>query len=485
MRMDGFDLVIVGGGSAGCALAGRIASRKRWRVALIEAGPDYGPLRKGRWPADLLDARASPDSHDWGYSQTRAKVIGGCSSHNECALVRPLPGDFDRWRIPGWSDADLAPAADFVARALPASASGIESLSAWQRAFLESALEAGYPPRSHADEAPGRPGAGPFLQNLSKGKRINAAFAFLDPVRSRIEVIADFLADRFIFHGSRAVALIGAGKDGQREIRARRFVLCSGVYGSPALLMRSGIGPARSLAKLGIPVRIPSPGVGRNLHDHPGIGLEFAPSPQLTRATRKDAAAGRLYESQIVLRAAPDLHVIPYQGEDGEGAYSYGILAFHLSPRSRGAVELADRDPTSPPRIDINALSDPSGHDLGALMEGMRLLSGLTHEPALARAISKPARRSESDKRLSAFIRANLTAYSHPVGTCRMGNSPRAGHVVGPDLRVHGLDNLFVADASLIPRIPRANTNFACCMIGARAADLLAGRGRDQAGRGG
>jgi choline dehydrogenase len=475
MRMEEFDLVIVGGGSAGCALAGRIASRKRWRLALVEAGPDYGPLRKGRWPADLLDARSSPDSHDWGYGQTRAKVIGGCSAHNECALVRPLPGDFDRWRLPGWGDSDLILAADFVAKALPASASGIESLSAWQRAFLESALEAGYPPRAHADEAPGRPGVGPFLQNVSKGRRINAAIAFLDPVRSKVEVIGDFLADRFILRGNRALSLIGAGKGGLREIRARRFALCAGVYGSPAILMRSGIGPSRPLAKLGIPVHIPSPGVGRNLHDHPGIGLDFAPSPWLSRATRKDAADGRLYESQIVLKAEPDLHVIPYQGEEEDGTYSYGILAFLLSPRSRGAMELTGRDPAAPPRIDPDALSDRGGHDLKALVAGMRILSGLAHGQALSRALAKPPRRSDSDRRLAAFVRANVSGYSHPVGTCRMGTSPRSGHVVGPDLRVHGLENLFVADASVIPRIPRANTNFACCMIGARAAELLAG----------
>jgi choline dehydrogenase len=473
--MADYDLVIVGGGSAGCALAGRIARLKRWRIALVEAGPDYGPLEKGRWPADLLDARTSPDSHDWGYSQTRAKVIGGCSTHNECALVKPLPGDFDRWRIPGWSDADLAPAAGFTAQALPASASGPETRSTWQRAFLESALSAGYPPRSHADEAPGRPGVGPFLQNVSQGRRINAAFAFLDPVRAEVEIIDRFLADRFIFRGNRAVALIGADESGPHEIRAHRFALCAGVYGSPAILMRSGIGPARSLAELGIPVLIPSPGVGRNLHDHPGIGLGFAPSARLSRGTRKDAAAGRLYESQIVLRARPDLHIIPYQEEDGIGARSYGILAFHLSPRSRGAMELADRDPSAPPRIDHRALSDRSGHDLKALMEGMRILFKLAREPALARILLRAPRHFASDNGLAAFIRANQSAYSHPVGTCRMGTSPKAGHVVGPDLRVHGIANLFVADASVIPRIPRANTNFTCCMIGARCADLLGG----------
>jgi choline dehydrogenase-like flavoprotein len=224
--MDAFDVAIVGAGSAGCALAGRLAARTDLRVALVEAGPDYGPRTRGKWPQDLLDAHHSPDSHDWGLEQSRARVVGGCSTHNECALVRALPGDYDRWEIPGWSDEDLAPVVNEMQRLLPARVCARDELAVWQRAFLDTALASGFL------------GAAPFAQNIVDGIRWNAAFTFLDPVRSRVEIVSDILADRLVIEGDRAVALIGYGSDGEHEIHADRFVLCGGVYGSPAILPR-------------------------------------------------------------------------------------------------------------------------------------------------------------------------------------------------------------------------------------------------------
>jgi choline dehydrogenase len=470
--MDIFDVAIIGAGSAGCALAGRLAARTGLRIALVEAGPDYGPRASGAWPADLVDAHRTPDSHDWGFEQARARVVGGCSTHNECALVRALPGDYDRWMTPGWSDADLAPIVDDVARAVPASVCRDEELAAWQRAFLDAALDAGFP--RLADEASGASGVGPFVQNVRDGIRWNAAFAFLDSVRSRVTVISGIVADRLVLEADRARVLVGRGRHGIHEIHAERFVLCAGVYGSPTILLRSGVGPADDLAKLGIPAHIALPGVGANLHDHPGVGFDYEPTRRALRAVEQDVATGRFHESQVVLKTAPDLHVVPYQVEDESDGWSFGILAYYLSPRSRGRVRLASADPGAAPAIDLGLLNDPERHDIGALLEGVDLVHRLTRGAPLADAIERGPRRFTSRARRQRFVRDNVTDYAHSVGTCRIGPSPAHGDVVDARLRVHGLRNVFVADASMIPRIPRANINLTCFIIGARAAAFLA-----------
>jgi choline dehydrogenase len=468
-----FDIAIIGAGSSGCALAGRLAARTDFRIALIEAGPGYGPRASGSWPADLVDAHGLPDSHEWGFEQSRARVVGGCSAHNECAIVRALPGDYDRWGIPGWKDADLASAVSEVWRKLPTRACRDEELAIWQRIFLESALQSGFRRFADANDVPGAPGVAPFAQNIKDGVRWNAAFAFLDPVRSRLTVIDRLLADRLVLQGDRAKFLVGRGHGGARDIYAERFVLSAGVYGSPAILLRSGIGPAEHLEELRIPVRIALPGVGSNLHDHPGVGLDYGPARHILRAVKKDLAAGRLYESQVVLKTPPDLHILPYQTGDGAGGWSFSILAYYLSPRSRGHVRLKGPDPDDPPMIELGLLNDPDDHDLAALIEGVRLIHRLTRQPPLARAIRRGPRRFTSDVRIARFVRTNVTDYGHSVGTCRMGPSPGDGDVVDPGARVHGLANVFVADASVMPQIPRANTNFTCFVLGARAADLI------------
>jgi choline dehydrogenase len=461
-------VAIVGAGSAGCALAGRLAARSDLRIALLEAGPDYGPQASGTWPLDLLDAHHSPDSHDWELEQSRARVIGGCSAHNECGVVRPLPGDFDRWGIAGWRDADLLPVVDEVARMLPAHICPDDDLAAWQRTFLDTALEAGFPRRAHVNDAPGGSGVAPVVQNISGGIRWNAAFAFLDAVRPRVTVIDYIVADRLVLEGDRARSLVVQAPGGVREIRADRFVLCGGVYGSPAILMRSGVGPARDLRKLGIALHSDLPGVGANLHDHPGVGLEYEPTTRARRATKDDLRMGRFYEAQIVLRTAPDLHVIPYQAVEGTDDVSFGIIAFHLAPHSRGRMRLQSRKADAAPAIDLGLLNDRGGHDARALAEGVGLIHDLTTRSPLADAISRGPRRFTSPARLTQYVRNNVSDYGHSVGTCRLGD------VVDERGRVQGLENVYVADASIMPIIPRANTNLACSVIGARIGGFLA-----------
>jgi choline dehydrogenase len=472
--MKTYDIAVIGAGSAGCALAARLAAvRTDLRIALVEAGPDYGSQASGSWPQDLVDAHHTPESHDWGFEQSRARVVGGCSAHNECVLVRALPGDYNRWRIPGWTDSDLAPAVDYMARTLPITTCPDGKLATWQRAFLDTALGAGFDRLSNGNDLSG---VGPFTQNIKDGLRWNAAFAFLDPVRSRLTIISDILADRLVLDGNRPRALIGhdSGNGGAHEIHAKHFVLCAGVYGSPAILLRSGIGPVDHLTQLRIPVRVELPCVGANLHDHPGVGLEYEPTTRALRAAKEDLKGGRFYEAQIVLKTSPDLHIVPYQTmEENAGVFSFGILAYYLNPHSRGRVRLMSRNPFKSPAIDLGLLNDPDGHDVDALTQGLKLIHSLTRERPLADAIKRGPRRFTSSARRARFVRNNLTDYGHSVGTCRMGRSPDAGDVVDAGCRVHGLDNVFIADASIIPQIPRANINFTCFVIGVRAAELL------------
>jgi choline dehydrogenase-like flavoprotein len=315
---------------------------------------------------------------------------------------------------------------------------------------------------------------GPFVQNIKDGIRWNAAFAFLDAVRSRVTVIGGLLADRLVLESDRARVLIAHGRDGAREIHAERFVLCAGVYGSPTILLRSGVGPADHLTRLRIPVRAALPGVGANLHDHPGAGVEYEPTRRALQAVKEDTATGRFYEAQVVLKTAPDLHVVPYQTEDAPGRWSFGILAYYLDPRSRGRVRLTSRDPSAPPAVDLALLKDR--HDVDALIEGVQIIHDVTRRPPLAEAIARGPRRFTSRARRARFVRDNVADYSHSVGTCRMGPAPAAGDVVDARGRVHGLANVFVADASVMPRIPRVNINLTCYVIGFRAADLLAQR---------
>ena len=467
---DVFDVAIVGAGSAGCALAGRLAARTDLRIALIEAGPDYGPRTSGHWPAELLDAHHSPDTHDWGFEQARARVVGGCSVHNECALVRALPGDYDRWAVPGWTDAELAPLIAELARNIPTRVCRDDELTAWQRAFLDSALDAGFPRLAHGDDAPGGSGVAPFVQNIKDDLRWNAAFAYLDAVRSRVAVISDVLVDRLMLEGDRARLLIAHGSHGAREIHAERFVLSGGVYGSPMILLRSGVGPPGHLKKLRIPIHAALPGVGANLHDHPGVGIEYQPTTRALRAVKEDVKARRFYEAQIVLKT-PDLHVVPYQTQDAPARWSFGVLAYYLSPRSRGRVRLTSRDPEKPPALDLGLLKDR--HDVDTLIDGAEIIHELTRRVPLAEAIARGPRWFKSRARRARFVRSNVTDYAHPVGTCRMGLAPEAGDVVDARGRVHGLANVFVADASVMPQIPRANINLTCFVIGARVADFL------------
>jgi choline dehydrogenase len=240
--------------------------------------------------------------------------------------------------------------------------------------------------------------------------------------------------------------------------------------------MRSGIGPAEELRALNIPVRYDLPGIGRNLHDHVGVWVVCSLRPDAPAVLREPPA----WRSQVVLRArtpaeAPDrydLHVLPYQwpSENNREEYVLGIGACVMTPRSRGRVELRSPDPLVAPRVDFGYITDLEGEDLNRLVYGLRVISAVAQNDPLATVVTLPP---ELERHPSDYIFEHVGGYAHPVGTCRMGPASEPEAVVDGRGRVYGLENVFVADASVIPVIPRANTNLTCMLIGTRIGDLL------------
>lgn len=511
-----FDVVVIGGGSAGCAAAGRFCATTDLRVCLVEAGPDYGPVAEGYWPGALLDARVRPATHDWEYSwerddgssvpEPRAKVIGGCSTHNQCAAVWGMPEDYDRWAAgnPGWTHTELFPFIDQVEQcaqassaargrrgALPTRIYQDDELSAWQRAFLSAGVAAGFPRLTDLSAPEPAQGVAAVHANVLDHTRWNASFAFLDPIRELPTLTVYDLtpADRLLIDQESVTGLICRSESGEVEVAAKVFVVAAGTYGSPAILMRSGIGPSQHLTDVGIPVVIDAPGLGENLHDHPGITLRFAPTQAARRALDEDYRRGSLYQSQVILRARStrsaggfDLHLLPYLDQTEAGEWEFMMLGFNMVPRSRGRVRVRGEDPAQPPIIEPFFLSDPEDHDITVLAEGLAMMRQLAGTALLANTIAAevdPGPRVQQLPDLQTFIRRTVHGYAHPVGTCKMGPASDPLAVVDATGRVHGTSNLFVADASIMPQIPRANINLTCMLIGMKVADGVAAMLRD------
>ena len=443
-----YDVAIAGGGTAGCALAARLSEDPARSVCLVEAGPDYGPFDEGRWPADLLDARALAFSHAWetdrdDRSQLRARVIGGCSSHNACILLRPPPEDYEAWG-PGWSHAEVAPYLDraeavFAPRTFPE-----EELSPWHRAFAEAA----------GDDAI------VHNANVRGTTRWNAGFAYLDGARARenLTILSDALVDRVLVEGGRAVGLATDGG----ELRARTVVLAAGAYGSPAILLRSGLDPS-------LPV-------GLGLQDHVGVGLGFESMAVLQGEAARFAAEYPVFMAQVTVQARSsrcepglwDVFHVPALEEGDDGRFETSVATFVMRPRSRGSVRLASPDPRVPPVVDHGLLADPV--DVEALADGIAHLRALAATPGVARLGGREVRPGE-DVSPEKHARAAARGFFHPTSTCAIGA------VVDETCRVLGLEGLYVADASVMPEVPRVNTNLATAAVAERVAVELAGAG--------
>ena len=491
------DVVVIGGGTAGCVVAGRLASESDAEVVLVEAGPDYGAQRGGRWPADLLDGGALVTSHDWGYASgpiagrepiafPRARVLGGCSSHNGCVVAVGCPADYDGWAAATgddrWAAAAVRPAIARALERLRVRTYEHDEIGPFHRACLEAAEAFGLARADDLDDLDGLLGFGVEPVNIEAGVRVNAAFAYVDPARPRanLSILDRALCDRILSEGS-GVEVVVSRHSAEIRITASTAVLAAGAYGSPAILQRSGVGDPVDLRAAGIEARVESPGVGRNLHDHPIVELEFAGSPRLAEALAESAATRFTPEEQTLgklrssLAVGPyDLHVFPVAGHPHSLlAGRVLIVVAAMEPRSRGSLRVVDTDPERAPAIDHGYLSDPGALDLGVLAEGVEQARALAALPPLEALIGAETRASRDSP--IAQVHAH---YFHPVGTCAMGADGDPLAVCDGAGRVRGLDGVVVADCSLMPVIPRANTNLPAVMVGERIADaLLAGEG--------
>jgi choline dehydrogenase len=495
------DTVVIGGGTAGAAIAGELAARSDQSLLLLEAGPDYGSFEAGRWPADLTDARAIPTSHNWGYTSgsqygqrvikfDRARVVGGCSSHNGCAAIWGSRLDYDHWAElgnPGWSTEDLLALFRTGSERLRVRIPPGDEITPYQLAWLEAAPRAGIPLVADLNNLDENLGMAPSPANVANGIRWNAAFAYLDPVRDRnhLTIAGGVLTDRLLIRGARVEAVRVIRNGLEATIKTSRVVLTAGTYGSPAILIRSGVGPEAEVRALGVAPVLDLPGVGRNLHDHPMVGLVYAGTPELEAAMVEFATCSWMPEEQTIAKARSsrcsrgfDLHIYPVGGGAAHQrtAWTWGLEVACLTPRSRGVLKLTSRNPAAAPLLDHGYLSDPDGEDERVLIDGIHIARELGAAPRLAALLGKekwPGLRVLSADQVAEFTRTTVAHYFHPVGTCAMGPAGDRGAVVDARGRVHGLDNCYVADASIMPVVPRANTNIPALVVGLRIASWL------------
>ena len=491
------DLAVIGAGSAGCVVAGRIACESDAQVVLIEAGPDYGARESGRWPADLLDGGALAPTHQWGYDSgdlypgrevlpfERARVMGGCSSHNGCAAAIGTVDDYDRWASltgeAGWSADALRPLLAHAIERMQIRVYPDDEVGPFHRACLAAAGELGMHRADDLHDLDGGLGYGVEPVNIDRGVRVNAAFGYVDRARGRanLRVLDNALCLQIEPHPDRVEVV--AWRDGA-EVRvvADRVVLAAGAYESPAILLRSGIGDPEELRRLGISVRHELPGVGKNLHDHAMFALTFERSTALERALRTASAERFVPEEQTLgkLRSsrstgAYDLHLVPVCGNEGSQLAGLTIVAVaHLEPRSRGRVELRSTDADAHPMIDHGYLTDPEGHDLAVLTEGIGRARAFAAAPALRGMLGAELTPGVAADLREAIPREHVHYY-HPVGTCAMGPAGDRLAVCDGRARLHGVERVLVADCSLMPVVPRANTNLPAVVVGERVAEWL------------
>lgn len=476
------DHVVIGGGSAGAVIAARLAEAGA-DVILIEAGPDYGPCGTPGWPADLVDATTLALSHDWGYGDgrwtwERARVIGGCSSHNGAIAAVGHRVDYDAWGLPGWTGDDVAPLFATAIEKMRVRVYGEEEVVPFHRHCLDAARGLGWRMASDLCDLDANDGFGLESVNVVGRTRWNSAFAYLDPVRQlpNLRILDRTLVDRVV-EAPDHVAILAVRDGAPVEVHAGTVTLAAGAYGTPAILQRSGIGDPERLRAVGVEPLIDLPGVGANLHDHPLVLVDRVIGADLQADIDAAKARGFLPEEQTLGKAISsqaadglfDLHVFPVLAADQthELHGKVAIVVSCVTPRSRGRVDITSTDPEAAPAIDHDYLGDDEGHDIAVLHDGIAMANALFDHPAVAPHVGAPVTDLSTDE----GIRANVAHYYHPVGTARMGTDADA--VCDARGRVHGTSRIVVGDVCLYPQIMRGNTNIPAVMTGERVAQLL------------
>lgn len=499
-----FDYIVIGGGSAGSIIARRLADADIGSVLLIEAGPpDEGT------PAmmDISRLFELDSSTDWGFlarptkysdrqlTYSRARMLGGCGNHNDCAYLQPPAADFDAWSelgAKGWSGAEVAPYFERVKERVT-----IEQRPERHpvsRAFIDAGLELGL---LKVDFGRGvEPGIGMLTLNAQGRMRRSSSVAYLHPLTSlpaNLEVLTDTLVHRIEFTGKTASACLTQ----QGRIAARReIILCAGSIQSPQLLLGSGVGDARDLRALGIDVVHDSPRVGKHLIDHYSVPVIFetaAPVPAwdvtpYEAIAMRSAAPGQPAESQVQLGLTAGWVNGRFGDEyQASGSKSKSIIALEPNvarTRSEGVLKLVSPDIRVAPHIDLNYLSDTDRYDEDVLLESVSFCRRLGRTESFKKIVSRellPGPEIVDEGDLREYIRNNCQTYYHASGTCRAGSASDPNAVLTPDLKVKGVSGLRVCDASMFPAMVSVNINATVMMVGERAADLIVSDARQGA----
>jgi choline oxidase len=500
MTEESFDYIVVGGGGSGAVLARSLADSIDAHVALIEAGPsdegrpevaDVRRYREVAWESPLSKRLAilPPDKGNPRVVYPAGWVLGGSTSHNTCVWFRPPARDFAFWEklgAAGWGPAETGPCFDEIESRVR-----VETLTPHapaHRDMLQAARELGFPDADFS--RPFEEGVGPYRLNKTGNLRQSSSVAYLHPTAAlpkNLTLLTETEVRRLAFGAQGEVTGVETSRG---LLGARReVVLAAGAFGSPKLLMLSGIGPGADLQALGLPVRRDLPGVGAHLLDHPACAVNAA----ALRPPHREGPwnyAGVLFARLLPKAAWPDIEmqIGPelFEQETGPAGYPSapaGFCAYFSVNRavSEGSVRLAAPEPAAEVRIDPNFFGDPEGYDLAVMTAAVRLTRRLFAAPALrpwAGVELAPGAACESDADLGDFLHRTVTTGYHPAGTCRLGPRGDRRTVVGPDLRVEGVRGLRIADASIFPAMVSVNIAPTCMMVGLRAARILAAEAR-------
>ena len=505
-----YNHIVVGGGTAGCIVAARLSEDPDRSVLLLEAGPDFPDfsqlpdMLKLGWGTVNLEARAAGSPYNWSFTGTatadqgpmpvpRGRVLGGSSAINGQTFIRGAPEDFDTWASQGnegWSYIDCLP----YFRKLENDADFHDDFhgtdgpvpvrhhhrGAWppsQEAFFQAATAAGYP--FHPDvNNPESTGVSLRAENNIDGVRMSMALAYIDAVRHRLNLTirANVQANRVVLEGKRAVGVEVESGDETFVVEGDQIILCAGAVVSPQLLMLSGLGPADQLGALGIPVEVDLPGVGQNMRDHPNVSVRYLvkdglpQDPNGMRALRlRYTATGSDTPNDMILSPASLNTVV----RDDNPAHTVNCGLYLAA--GKGELRMVSADPHAHPTMDYRYLEED--WDRERLRECVRLCVSFLQHSAYNDVIEEITAPSpadlESNEALDAWLRRNISTSYHISGTCKMGAEDDPMAVVDQQLRVRGVSNLRIADASIMPDVVRANTNVTTMMIAERLSDFI------------